>query len=234
MKTTIIGKTDSTLTLNKCKAYIRGKSEVIIDVVTDEQKMELAVLEREGLIVVIDGDDADDVQINAPRTISDQERIFKAEAETQKMGSKAVISTGDGTQERRMVHYAADDVVESDATKDSIEALKKLEEEENAVDLVINEETLDDSQQMGRDATISTGAITKKVGLVNSIIPESKSIKKSDPFIDREEKQVDIKKESSQKPPSVKKEETIELSDDDLFIGSDSPTNDNEDPFIEI
>lgn len=232
MKTSVIGKTDATLTLNKCKTYIRGRSEAIIDVVNDEQKTELAVLERQGLVVVI-GEDELDPQIEAPKTMSEVERVSRSEAETQKMGAKAFVVTGDGVKEGRMVHSTTDQFVESEATRESLETMERLEKEEQADDLVINEDKLDVSERMGNKAVVGTGADNKHISLVNNAIPGSENIKKSDPFIDRSSKE----KSSIDKD---KKEEVvditnIDLPDGDLFIGGDSPTNeDGEDPFIEI
>ena len=237
MKTIIIGKTDSTLTLNKCASYVRGKTETVVDVVNDDQRRELAVLERHGLIVVINEDDANEVQIKAPaKQMSEGERVARAEAETQKMGSKAFIATGDGVKERRMTYSSVDQINESESTRASIEAMKEIEEEEKADDLVTNEDRFDVSEKMGNKATVATGAQTKEIKLTNSVMPESENIKKQDPFIDKEDKSAKKMDDPTLRSDVIKKgdEDTIDFPEDDLFIAGNSPSDDEEDPFIEV
>lgn len=248
MKVSVIGKTDATITLNKCATYVRGRVEAIVDVTNDDQRRELSGLERAGFIVVIDKDEQDEIlELKPPRREpTEQERAIRSEAETQRMGSRVVIGTGNGTVESRMVRMATDGQ-ESPATKESVEALKKLEEEEKGDDLVVNESKLDDSQQMGRKAVVSNGGEAGKVDLVNSVLPGHKSIKNSDPFIDRKEnKEVeDAKKSQKTNIPSVAiTDEKVELVGDDasllesdnLFIGGEEETAEkkDDDPFIEM
>jgi hypothetical protein len=251
MKITVIGKTDSTLTLNKCKTYIRGKVEAVVDITTDDQRKELAELESAKLIYVIDDEDN---KINAnplkasTRQPTEQERVAMAEAKTQQMGSRVVISNGNGTAEGKMRRSAIGDICDSDRTKESVEALKKIEDEENAEaieDLVVNDTKLDPSEQMGRKAIVSTGASHKSVKMVNKLSGETEVPKGRDPFIDKKEnadRDKLLSKESGPKNISsvpfedIKDDYVPELSDSDLFMGSDTPPSEpnEDDPFIEV
>lgn len=119
----------------------------------------------------------------------DQIKVNRAEANTQKMGSRVIISTGDGQPvETRMRHSAINDIVESEKTAASMRAMEKLEKEEKeeAKKVALEESSLNPSDQMGRKAVISTESGEEKVNLVNSVLPESNKIKEADPFIDRD------------------------------------------------
>lgn len=125
----------------------------------------------------------------------ERERVERAEAETQKMGSRVVIGTSDGPKEGKMRRSFVNEIADSEKTRESIEAMEKLEKEEkeeiNLPDTPIDEGKLDASEQMGRKAVVITEDGINKVNLVNSVLPEADSIKKSDPFIDREDKAKD-------------------------------------------
>jgi len=243
MKTIVIGKTDSTLTLNKCKTYIRGKVEAVIDITNDDQRRELAELENANLICVIDNEDNIEIKAPATRQPTEQERITRAEAKTQEMGSRVVISNGNGTAEGKMRRSAIGDICDSDRTNASVEALKKIEEEEKdgeiADDLVINESKLDPSEQMGRKAVVSTGDSYQSVKMVNKLMGEVEAVKR-DPFIDKKdnaEREKLLAKESKHKIVTsapfeeIKDDYVPELSDTDLFIGEDPSPSDSD--FIE-
>jgi len=133
----------------------------------------------------------------------ERKRVSDAEAQTQKMGSRVVIATLDGVKEGHMTRSAIDDMAESDKTQASLDAMEKLQKEEdeeiNLPDTPINEDVLDASEQMGRKAVIATHSGTDAVNMVNSILPEADVSKKIDPFIDRknqEPKPEDAKKDS--------------------------------------
>jgi len=156
-------------------------------------------------------------------TLAEEERkrMSRAEAETQKMGSRVIIGTLDGAKEGRMTRSAVNDIIDSEQTRLSIEAMEKLEKEEkeeiNLPDTPTDESKLDASEQMGRKSVIATEAGVEKEDLVNSILPESIANKKADPFIDRKDK-IDDKKE-------------------DVKTASDKPEDNNgtiDDSFIEI
>jgi len=149
----------------------------------------------------------------------EHKRISKAEAETQKMGSRVIIGTISGAKEGRMTRSAIDDIVDSEQTRLSIEAMEKLEKEEkeeiNRPDTPVDESKLDASEQMGRKSVIATEAGVEKVDLVNSILPESIASKKADPFIDRKDK-IDDKKEDVKS--TTDKPEDNSGTIDDSFI----------------
>lgn len=147
----------------------------------------------------------------------EQMRISAAEAKTQKMGSRVVIGTPDGAKQGRMKYSAIDDIVESEQTRASIEAMEKLEKEEkeeiSLPDTLIDESKLDASEQMGRKAIIATEGGLDEVNMVNSILPEAKVIKDADPFIDKVEKQA-IKETEDRQAAKRVKDDGI----DDAFI----------------
>lgn len=139
---------------------------------------------------------------------NEQKRMSKAEAETQKMGSRVVFGTLDGAKVGHMTRSAINDMVDSEQTRASIEAMEKLEKEEkediSLPDTIIDESKLDASEQNGRRAVVSTESGVDKVNMVNSILPESSSIRNSDPFIDHKDKE------------PVKKAEVINKIDSDI------------------
>jgi len=126
---------------------------------------------------------------NKKGTKSDQQRVIEAEAKTQQMGGRVVIATVDGLKEGRMTRSVIDDLPESDRTRASLEAMEKLQREEeeeiSLPDTLLDENTLPPNEQMGRKATISTPQGDMKIDLVNSVVPESKQSREANPFIDR-------------------------------------------------
>ena len=125
--------------------------------------------------------------------------------------------TPGGAATGKMQRSFAGEITDSEKTAASIEAMAKLEEEEaEGIDLgdtVIDESTLDPSEQMGRKAIITTGdGETKAVSARNSILPEADQIRERGvEFIDRDD-------------PVVKKEAFIE----------DEGGDDDESDFLEI
>ena len=149
----------------------------------------------------------------------ERKRMSRAEAETQKMGSRVIIGTLDGAKEGRMTRSAVNDIIDSEQTRLSIEAMEKLEKEEkeeiNLPDTPTDESKLDASEQMGRKSVIATEAGVEKVDLVNSILPESIANKKADPFIDRKDKPADKKEDV--KAASDKQEDNNGTIDDSFI-----------------
>jgi hypothetical protein len=194
--------------------------------------------------------------IEIPEPKSEEKQVAEAEAETQAEGSRVVISTGDETVETKMTKSAVGDVPESEATKASLEAMKKIEEEEDED----NEEEADDKppvaeedlppeEQMGRGAVVMEEGADKKVDMVNSAIPGSEDAKDRDPFIDREEKKekAEAEKKAEEKKASAKPKETGEESQkpekkpeenddesiDGIFTPNEDDPADDDDSFIE-
>lgn len=181
-------------------------------------------------------------EIQEPK--SEQQEALDAEAETQKEGSRVIISTGDQIVESKMVKNATGEMQESKATKASIEAMDKLEKEEageevDDVDEIspINEEDLPPEEQMGRGATIIDEGAEKKVDMVNSAVPGSEGIKEREFFIDKKEnaeiekarqKNEDSKteekpKESGELQASDEKSEDKNEDVEDIFASDESP-----------
>jgi len=115
----------------------------------------------------------------------------EAEAVTDAMGSKVIVTVPGGAVEGKMVNSVVGEAQEltTAKTEASVRTMEELEAEEadKAVEdkYVINEEDLDPSERMGGKAIISAGGDAKEIDLVNSILPESDVIKERDPFIDR-------------------------------------------------
>ena len=104
-------------------------------------------------------------------------------------------------------------LAEFSSTAASIAAMERLEAEEshqNDAD-IIDEESLDPSERMGSTAVISTGDEAKKVEMVNSILPESDSIKNRDPFLNNG-------KDSDESADDVFLDDVDASGDDDSFI----------------
>lgn len=236
----VIGKTDSTINLNKIGVPIRGKTRATLTINNAEQEGELMGIVRAGLLEIIQDHSLPStpsiplissiIDISArpkakqeaiietvPETVLEKKkggrpkgaknkpkempkksqakdeakRVAEAEAKTQKMGSKVIVGTLDGPKVGKMTRSAADDITESEQTKASIEAMQKLEKEEDIDldDTFVDEDSLDASEQMGRKAVVANESGTNQKNMTTSILPESK---RTDPFIDRKDK-VEIK-----------------------------------------
>ena len=118
----------------------------------------------------------------------------------------------DGIKQGHMTRSAAADILESENTRASIEAMKRLEEEEEndtiLPDTPVDESKLNPNEQRGRKATVYTPEGMKSVDMVNNATPNSKKV--DDPFIDREDK------ENNKKVDFIDKKEDDDK--DDAFI----------------
>lgn len=213
MKITIVGNTDSIVNLNKSGIPLVGKSQIVVNADTPEKENEIRVLQKSGLISIVEDkpvssqnepDKKGEPKKKAGRPKGakgknslaqiEKARVEKAEAETQKMGSRVIVSTGDGVKEKKMVSSVINELPESDKTKESIEAMAKLEKEEKEVvlpDVPVDNKKLDPSEQMGRKAVVASAQGEDRVDMKNSILPDSDKTKARDPFIDREPDQKD-------------------------------------------
>jgi len=138
--------------------------------------------------------------------------------------SKIVVMTPGGAVTGEAVNNMAGDMPESEATKASIEALKKMEEEEAMPDTPVDESKLDISQKMGGEAVIATGESSfKKVGMKNSLVPDADAIK------NRGIKFIDPNGDGS-----VEEDSDLDESIKDIFIDNEDNTGDEDnDHFIE-
>ena len=176
----------------------------------------------------------------------------EAEAETQKEGSTVVISTGGDTSKGKMTHSAIGEYSESERTKKSLEAMEKLQEEEehkdtedfDPQDMAIDDSELDPSEQMGREAIVGTGAGEQKVKMTNSSVPEADAIKQIDPFIDREDKkEIEAIEKAQEEAQEAKEKDSKEKSkapvkpDEEILVDTKTlgdEKDDYSDSFIEV
>lgn len=275
MKVIVKGLTKSILTLNKIGVPIQGLKEAILDIDTDEQQQELNVLVNIGLVEILEESECSkkaEKEKNASNKDTDaggkkkgrgrpkgakgksktdqgKKDAAEAESETQKEGSTVVIGTGGDTVKGKMTHNAVGEHPESERTKKSLEAMEKLQEEEelrdaedfDPQDMAIDENELDPSEQMGRKAVVGTGAGEQKVKMTNSSIPEADAIKQMDPFIDREDKkeieatekaQEDAKEKDSKEKNKAPVKPDEEVLVDTKTLGDEK--DDYSDSFIEL
>jgi len=243
MKVKITGKTPKIITLNENNHIMTGKIVAILDVKTDEQKRELKILKNNGLISIERYEESksivDDFVNEAPKSQppikSEQDKVKKAEARTQEMNSKVTIGMGDQNKRGKMTRSAAGDILESEHTKASLNAMKKLQEEEDndEADFVekidVDESKLPPSEQMGRKAVVGAGGTESQIEMKNSAVAGADKAKEVDPFIDREEKKLantgdDIKAPKADNTPSSPLIDDIDV--DDGYVEND--------PFIDI
>jgi hypothetical protein len=116
----------------------------------------------------------------------EKKRVTRAEDRTQQMGSKVTIGTIDGVKSGKMTRSAAEDIIESEQTMESIKAMQKIQEEENKAleKNRVDESSMPVSDQNGRNAIIADESGPSKVKMCNNSIPGSDEIKNSSPFID--------------------------------------------------
>jgi hypothetical protein len=145
------------------------------------------------------------------------------------------------------------EIPDSEATRESIEAMDKLVEDEKAelegriVNInptTIDDSELDPSEQAGRYAVISDMGEMKKVEMVNSIVPGAEESKDRDPFIDKANAQkppISNKNDNGTKPiKKVSSDALINIPSinndpDDLdFLGEDPDDTEYGDCFVEI
>jgi len=239
MKVKITGKTESTITFNNLGIILRGKKDAIWEVTTPAQEKELKSLERASLIKVqYDYVDPKSVVDNSDSMKSEQDRASAAESLTQKNGSKVIVSTGDGIIETEMtnsvVNKYSDNIV-SDQIKASLDAMKKIEDEEaneldnKEQDDFLGNADLDIVDQMNRKAVICSEGEIKTVEMTNSSINKNR-----DPFIDREPKRSRGRPKGSKnkKNQDIPQPTIIKPNNDSPFV--DDPKAGNTDAFIEI
>jgi len=149
--------------------------------------------------------------------------------EASETSEKVVLGTEGGSITTSTKNKASGEIPESEATNASLETMKRLEAEEAGEEiegeevLVIKEEDLDPSEQMGLKAYMATGDGTiKSENMVNSILPDLN-------FIDPD----------SGIEGSDSDDIEDEIIDDDPFIDQDDSeaqleVDSEKDPFIEI
>ena len=209
MKKFIKGLTESTLTLNTLNIILHGTERAGIEVNTDNQERELHELLSSKLIAFVDSMEAPVESNNLPDALvakrkrgrpkgskgkaSNGDDNSKSTPEAQdipnKRGSKVIVATPEGPRARKMVDSIVPNILESDATAASLEAMDRIEREEAGEEVedypVIDESKLDPSERMGNKAIISAGSKSIQVDLTNSILPDRDAFKNRDAFIDR-------------------------------------------------
>ena len=187
-------KQDNTLVA----APTKNISEVILEEETQKLGKAIEETKKEPVIEKVEkkkggrpkgAKNKDDKKIEKPKAKTEKQKIAEAESLTQKMGSRAVVGTGNGVKEGRMTNSAIGQLeIPDPIVKESIDALKQLEEEENEENIFLpaaeDESLLDLSEQNGRKATMTTENGNKSVAMKNSVINE----KQKDPFIDKDNK----------------------------------------------
>lgn len=114
-------------------------------------------------------------------------RIEKIERAENKSNDRTIVVNENGKPiETKTIKEDVKAPEESESTRASIEAMEEIEKEEKLAKeiKVVDESSIEVSNQMGRTATIHTGQGTSKVDMKNNFIPESEVAKNSDPFID--------------------------------------------------
>jgi len=118
-----------------------------------------------------------------------------------------------------MTKSISDDMAESEKTKASLEAMAKMKQEEEdskTPSHVVDEESLDPSEQMGRTAIVMNEGEEQVVDMVNNATPGSAKAKKADPFIDKEDKE--IADASSSKADPFVEGDGKSAKDDDEYV----------------
>jgi hypothetical protein len=145
--------------------------------------------------------------------------------------SRAVVMTGGGEAvDSNMQHMVAGEIKESSQTKDSLDAMAKLEAEEKgeAVEAPVDEKSLDPNEKMGGTAVIGGQDGTEKVEMKNSILSENKDY---DPFIDSEEREI---KEDLDKKNNPFIESDAKDDDFDAFLDSNGKKEDSDSDILEL
>jgi hypothetical protein len=118
---------------------------------------------------------------------TEHQRVLEAEAENQKMGSKVTVNLRGDMVETTMVPNYTGNNEESEITQDSIDAMKKIEEEEIQSKKEEKKHRKVRKKNRKKDnntAIIHTGKGYKKVETPNSILPGQEEVRNADPFID--------------------------------------------------
>jgi hypothetical protein len=189
----IQGLTDSTIVLNSLKRSLVGKTKLSnIEITDDEQMREIISLKNAGLLIDSQSLEAktqrmEEIKINPiiengntpieNKNNTSVKKFVKAIArkEDKTDNSEVTAMTLNGPRHGKMLRNMTGDIPETDATRASIEALKRLEEEdyENEEEIEVDESNLQMNERMGLEATVGTGKEATKVNMRNSILLES-------------------------------------------------------------
>jgi hypothetical protein len=242
MPYTIKSITNCTIILNSLGRILRGnsadpekypESATIVKEINDDQWRELNGLVKDNLIS-IDGID------EKPKIVSEIDSLKKGKGVGNKIkrvggesalageDSESIIVTAAGIQ-RRKGRKTMDDKEDESFFKESILAAKKLDNERETEEYIVNEEDLDISERMGNEAVISGGRnVTQKVKAKK--LSEVNKIS----WVDLEDTPLNDKGSITRKSPE--KAETYDpLEDDnplkDIFV--DNPFEDGDDDALD-
>jgi hypothetical protein len=238
----IQGLTDATIVLNSLKRSLVGKTTLSNIAITDDEQMrEIISLKNAGLLIDSQSLEAKtqkmkEIKINpiienGNNSIENEsnntsvKKFIKAIARKEEVtdNSEVTVMTLNGPRSGKMARNMAGDMPETDATRASIEALKRLEEEdyENEEAIEVDESNLPMNERMGLEATVGTGKEAAKVNMQNSILPESeisakarakgKNIKFINPVDDNSDKDPFIDTEINNKISTNVKDAFIDL-----------------------
>ena len=216
MRTMFRGLTQSVITFNTLDVILHGQETIGIKIETEAQKREIAELLGANLIAIMDAPQIQSVNVEKTAEVNDPKPIKKGRGrpkgsknpknlknkprevkkseniENNQLEGTVIVGTASGPVSGKMKKNVVSDLPESEQTRASLEAMKKLEDEEveearkEATRPPVDESRLDVSERMGNKATIATGKDHKELEMKNSYVPESEVIKEADPFIKEE------------------------------------------------
>jgi len=203
----IKGTTDAIITFNKSARFLRGAETIDIDIKTTDQANEVEVLRREKLIQIIQEEeltkkDTEKVQredsTNKNENISDESpKVIKKVGRPKKViaEDKVIIASEEGIKSVNIKKNIIEEhpILETSAVEESLKAEKEMieREAEEAKDREINEKELNPSERMGEDAVVFTGETSKRVKMVNNMVPNAEEIKNRNPFIEEQKNEKD-------------------------------------------
>jgi len=142
---------------------------------------------------------------------------------TDDIESRVVIMTTSGAKGGNMSRSASGEIDDNEATKASLEAMKRIEAEESDIDNDVKfcDKNLDLSEQNGLSAIVSSGEKLLKIAMQSSVLPEASQIKDRavkfvDDEVDAEDLEDFIDHEAS--PDISNKSEIDPKTEDDDFL----------------
>jgi hypothetical protein len=129
------------------------------------------------------------------------EGLIKNGQPSEEDNSQVTIMTPGGVVKGRLANANAAQMKDSDATRASLDAMEKIEEEERQAGdetTKLDENDFDISDRMGLSATISTGmGTTQKISMKKSLLPEAEAINNAKKFIDDKDSNLNEKDDNS-------------------------------------
>ncbi len=178
-------------------AYVMSNTAKNVELTTKEQEAEVKSLEQAGIIAVIYQEEAkpkiNEFKITSPKVVENKskykkiKKISDREMEKDIENSPATVVTENGPVTAKMFNglKSPEDVENPASVKESLEAMKKLEDEEKVEDTPLNDKDLRTEDKTGNEAIISMGNnVFKKVSMKRSMVEGQDTVDKNNPFID--------------------------------------------------